>query len=125
MIGYCFAISDFDLRLVGGSSDREGRVEIFHEGSWGTVCDDYWDANDAAVVCSYLGFTGTSEAVGSAAFGEGTGEIFLDDVNCSGEEGSLAQCGHRGWNSHNCGHHEDAGVRCALDDSSGMTFLLK
>lgn len=44
------------VRLAGGASPNEGRVEVFYDGIWGTVCDDGWDKNDANVVCKELGF---------------------------------------------------------------------
>ena len=104
---------------MGGSSNTEGRVEIFHRGAWGTVCDNSFDSADSAVVCSFLGFTGANEAVGSAYFGQGHGDILLDRVACSGTESSLSQCGHSGWYSHSCVHAQDVGVRCSLDDYNG------
>ncbi|KAL8592857.1 hypothetical protein ACOMHN_050685 [Nucella lapillus] len=102
------------IRLVGGANVREGRVEIRVGRRWGTVCDDGWDNNDAKVVCNMLGyFAPGAVAKSSAAFGQGSGPIVLDDVNCDGSELGIQNCGHLAFGTHNCGHNEDASVVCA------------
>ncbi|KAL8565021.1 hypothetical protein ACOMHN_003397 [Nucella lapillus] len=103
---------DLKVELLNGTSPHEGRVELVRNGLRGTVCDDDWGDDDATVVCRMLGYRHGGEAVGDAAFGQGSGLIWLDNVDCSGHEGSLALCDHRGWTSHDCSHLEDAGVRC-------------
>lgn len=96
-----------------------GRLEIYYNGTWGTVCDDHWDIHDATVACRMLGFTYAWTAI---SYAEtiiqrnnslvGSGPIWLDDVVCTGSESSLTECVHSGWLVHNCDHLEDAGVWC-------------
>ena len=97
---------------MGGATDNEGRVEVYHNGEWGTVCDDSWGFTDANVVCRQLGYIGATSAPGLAFFGAGRGPIHYDNMACTGREARLADCSHRGIGIHNCGHGEDAGVVC-------------
>ena len=101
------------MRLVGGSSIAEGRVEVLHNGVWGTVCDDYWGINDANVVCRELGYLFAKSALKMAHFGQGKGPTWLNDVACVGSESSISDCSHAGWGVENCGHSEDASVICS------------
>ena len=100
------------VRLVGGSDNATGRVEVYYNGTWGTVCDDDWDIRDARVVCRQLGFQYALNAYENAHYGQGTGPILLDNVACSGSESSLISCSSAVLGSHNCDHSEDAGVQC-------------
>nr|XP_058961641.1 uncharacterized protein LOC131788567 [Pocillopora verrucosa] len=99
------------VRLVNGGANY-GRVEVYHNGQWGTVCDDSWDMNDANVVCRELGFPSASSAPHSARYGQGSDPTWMDDVNCHGGEASILNCAHGGWGIENCGHDEDASVIC-------------
>ncbi|XP_028407307.1 neurotrypsin-like [Dendronephthya gigantea] len=104
------------LRLQGPlSKDGIGRVEVFHNGSWGTICDDYWDFKDARVVCRQLGYPDALNYFKKGSSSHvlpGSGQIWLDDVRCTGKEQGIASCSHRRWGVHNCVHSEDAGVEC-------------
>uniref|UniRef100_A0A673NDE8 Soluble scavenger receptor cysteine-rich domain-containing protein SSC5D n=1 Tax=Sinocyclocheilus rhinocerous TaxID=307959 RepID=A0A673NDE8_9TELE len=95
------------LRLQNGSSSCSGRVEVLHNGIWGTVCDDGWDLTDAAVVCREMGCGDAIEARKGAFFGNGSGPIWMNNVNCYGNEQTLKRCRSPGWDVQNCNHYKD------------------
>ena len=100
------------IRLVGSSSHNYGRVEVYYNGKWGTVCDDGWDYRDATVVCRQLGFYSSVRAYGSARYGKGTGPIWLSRLSCIGKESSLTECSQFSVETKNCTHSDDAAVYC-------------
>ncbi|XP_066264147.1 uncharacterized protein [Branchiostoma lanceolatum] len=114
----CETDLDYEIRLVGGNYAHEGRVEIqYRDGPWGTVCDDSWDANDAAVACRQLGYRYGVHVALTGQFGPGSGgreTIFLDEVGCSGSESNLDHCSHDPHGTHDCGHNEDVGIICSI-----------
>ena len=123
MIDDC-CILIFSVRLVNGFTRYEGRVEVYYDGEWGTVCDDGWSLVDAQVVCTQLGLGRATAAVVGPYYGRGTGRIWLTSVNCRGTELGIENCSHSGWGiTQNCDHTEDAGVRCTIPTTS-MSLIL-
>uniref|UniRef100_A0AAQ4RUV3 Lysyl oxidase homolog n=1 Tax=Gasterosteus aculeatus aculeatus TaxID=481459 RepID=A0AAQ4RUV3_GASAC len=101
------------VRLSGyPRKHNEGRVELFHQGEWGTICDDDFSIHNANVLCRHLGFVSATGWTHSAKYGKGQGKIWLDNVQCNGGEKSIELCKSRGWGNSDCTHDEDAGVVC-------------
>ena len=101
-------------------------MEIFYNGSWGTVCDDHWDIKDAQVVCRELNYSTATSAPKNSLFGHGNGPIWLDEVECLGNETSIMNCHFKGWGKSNCDHREDASVNCSagrFDISMSMSIM--
>ena len=109
---HLFIFTILAVRLAGGFDNATGRVEVYYNGIWGTVCDRGWDIDDAHVVCTQLGFRYATSAYQSTRYGQGTGPILLHNVSCFGYESSLFSCRHDGVGNKECGHSEDASVRC-------------
>ena len=108
-------------------------MEVLHESQWGSVCDDGWGLQEAAVACRELK-CGTALGVKyQAYFGQGSGPILLDDLACTGQERALGECKHAGFEINDCSHSEDAGVLCSgnhfysqfMSKSSGNSMLTK
>ncbi len=103
-----------------GNSICSGRVEVLHDGRWGTVSDDGWDLTDAAVVCRELDCGDAIEAKGGAYFGQGSGPVWMDSVDCVGNEFSLIQCNIDHWQHYSLDHMHDAGVICSGECQSNL-----
>ena len=99
-------------RLVGGSGQHQGRVEVNVKGTWGTICQNYFDKLDADVICRFLGFVESITVNNHASFGLGTGPILLDELHCEGTELSPFHCPHAQFGVHTCTHSQDAGLTC-------------
>ena len=101
------------VQLAGGRSYNQGRVEVYYNGEWGTVCNTRWDYTDASVVCRQLGLGAYGGTLSSSYFEKGSGSIFISDVSCTSIDHTLAACGHLGVGiTYDCDHNDDAGVEC-------------
>ena len=137
------------VRLVPGP--YTGRLEIYHSkagtlianrlvqrlpgvsaaavvSAWGTVCDDGFDRNDAAVACRQLGLGRVlrywrsnnddddgldSDNHESILTPPAIGPVWLENMRCGGEESALVECGYIGWGTTDCSHSEDVHLLCA------------
>lgn len=109
------------VRLVdvnGSTTPKEGRLEIFHAGEWGSVCRGipyYWGVDESRLVCDMLGFKYSTYSYGitcSSKYGSGSGLIWLDGADCSGSVSTIYDCKHNDWGSLSCSHLNDICIIC-------------
>eukprot|EP00057_Strongylocentrotus_purpuratus_P008414 XP_011662888.1 PREDICTED: neurotrypsin-like [Strongylocentrotus purpuratus] len=103
------------VRLAGGPSLQEGRVEILYNGEWGTVCDRGWTVFDkpSDIVCYSIGLGNAEATYGGGRYEQGTGPMVLDDVFCPiPTVTSIIQCRSEGFGVGYCNPSAEAGVRC-------------
>ena len=101
------------LRLAGGASNMEGRLEVLYNGQWGTVCGNDWDKRDAQVACRQLGFNFFVRSTSAVEFGVGNGTIMMSSLGCNGSESNLLDCDHGGLGFTTCVHTNDVGLVCS------------
>ncbi|XP_038065185.1 lysyl oxidase homolog 2A-like isoform X2 [Patiria miniata] len=104
------------IRLKSGAYYGEGRVEVYVNGLWGTICSEGWDEVSASVACRQLGFGVAEKAVRNSEFGQGVGPIWLWRMRCEGHEKTLLDCDHGYLNGSRCTHAQDASVQCVVPD---------
>jgi deleted-in-malignant-brain-tumors protein 1 len=120
-----FVTSEKKVRLVGGPDSHEGRVEVFYEGEWGSICDDKWNLRDGHVICRMLGFGLAVSVSCCSQYGiSDSQKIWMDDVRCKGHERSIMSCAHRKWGEHNCNSKETAGLVCREPKKTAGEWLL-
>ena len=118
-------VAEGSVRLVGGDTMLEGRVEVFLLGQWGTVCDYNWDFLDAIVVCRQLGNLQAVEALRNAAFGAGSGPSWYYRVYCTGTERNLTECSKSSSSTGSaCSHSQDAGAVCSSQYHALLHILM-
>ena len=112
------------LRLMNGTSNHssQGRLEVYHNADWGSVCDNEWGLPDTKVACRQLGFKGADTFTSGAEFGKGSGQVWLDAVACKGNEKRLDECLHSGWASTECTHEMDIGLTCSYTEGETIVY---
>ncbi|XP_071504919.1 scavenger receptor cysteine-rich domain-containing group B protein-like [Diadema antillarum] len=107
-----------DVRLTDGPTSRDGRLEIYHNNEWGTVCNTTWGPEEAEVTCRQLGNDGVNNVYYSPT--PGNGSVHLSRVDCTGSETELLDCNVT-FSDDSYTPCADVGVDCftLLTDSSG------
>lgn len=100
------------MRLTNGPHPCAGRVEVYNNGQWGTICGESWDLSDASVVCKQLDCGRAHKISTLTEYGLGSGHAFTHRFECNGREQTLSQCSQRSIQGLTCNTTSVAGVAC-------------
>ena len=112
----CVCLAALEVRLMGGAHRCEGRVEVKHQGEWGTVNDHNWNLEEAAVLCRQLGCGTAIDAPRGAHFGPGIGPIWFQYIYCKGTESVLTACTYpllKDYRPEGLSHDQDVRAVCS------------
>ncbi|PFX29780.1 Lysyl oxidase-like 2 [Stylophora pistillata] len=122
------SLQGHEVRIRGGANHLEGRVEVFHDGKWGTVCADGWGIEEAMIVCRQLNLGFASDAITNQTFSQTDLEVIMSGVQCHVNDISIYNCEHDEWTNTTCSDKKkSAGVACvsALPDLVVNTDILR
>ena len=114
-----------DIQLVDGPTSYEGHVQIFLNSQWGYLCDDNWDNNEGIVVCRQLGYAPNFRGISISSFyplSTNVSIIWLDSVQCFGNESQLTECQGANPVASLCSLKEIVGVQCYADGKLGVCY---
>ena len=102
------------MRLVGGKGKNEGRIEVLNNNVWGSVCSNGFDTKDGNVICKYLGHPGLEEIyTGDKGMIKTDGAIWMNNLQCKGNEESPFDCVQSRLGEHDCNHNQDVAIKCS------------
>jgi hypothetical protein len=105
------------VRLQGGVYSNEGRVEVYCNGQWGTICDDEFGEREAKLICRQLGYSNFAnfDHIPNLA-GNETQPIWMDYITCGDSPVCLNDCQQcPSTEYHDCHHLEDVTIECSND----------
>ncbi|GAB1610548.1 receptor-type tyrosine-protein phosphatase kappa-like, partial [Argonauta hians] len=118
-----FLTEKINVRIIPtptGLQSAKGRVEVFYNNIWGTICDDNFDSTNAYVVCKSLNYE-SGKVLPAGSYPEGSGRIWMDDVRCVGNEKSIFDCQYSPLGSHDCTHKQDVMLSCTTSLNTQVT----
>jgi len=87
-------------------------VQVYYNNTWGWICGQRFEKQDADVVCKELGYIRSSVIYNGLVNVQGNSSLWIDNLRCTGNESSLVSCAHGGWTNESCAVNQIAGVAC-------------